>query len=144
MKARCEIQVCHQYKNSATLATRSEHLQYALVIKRRDPVGCQDVGHKFPALSQAKIKVQVGKAPMSSPDINYGSLSPLDEGPFHDINAQFVLNSGYLVFFMHCGFAMVRNEAASYGPPPPPPFPPSLQVPTACALHFSCELCYIE
>ncbi|KAK9862456.1 hypothetical protein WJX84_008932 [Apatococcus fuscideae] len=56
---------------------------------------------------QAKIKVQVGKAPMSSPDINYGSLSPLDEGPFHDINAQFVLNSGYLVFFMHCGFAMI-------------------------------------
>lgn len=50
----------------------------------------------------------------SSPDIDYGSLAALDEGPFHDLNAQFVLNSGYLVFFMHCGFAMVSTSYPTY------------------------------
>ncbi len=43
----------------------------------------------------------------TSPDIDYGSLLQLSGGPFQDLNASFVLNSGYLVFFMHCGFAMV-------------------------------------
>ena len=28
-------------------------------------------------------------------------------GPFQELNVQFVLSSAYLVFFMHCGFAMV-------------------------------------
>lgn len=28
-----------------------------------------------------------------------------------DINTQFLLQSAYLVFFMHCGFAMVRAVA---------------------------------
>ena len=45
----------------------------------------------------------------TSPDIDYGSLPQLTEGPFQDLNASFVLNSGYLVFFMHCGFAMVSH-----------------------------------
>lgn len=30
-------------------------------------------------------------------------------GPFAELNQEFVLASGYLVFFMHCGFAMVRQ-----------------------------------
>ena len=28
-------------------------------------------------------------------------------GPFQELNEQFLLSSAYLVFFMHCGFAMV-------------------------------------
>ena len=32
---------------------------------------------------------------------------------FSDINAAFTLNSAYLVFFMHCGFAMVSNYLQS-------------------------------
>lgn len=28
-------------------------------------------------------------------------------GPFIDTNTQYLLSSAYLVFFMHCGFAMV-------------------------------------
>ena len=45
---------------------------------------------------------------MSSPDLPFSSLATSTEGgPFEDLNAAFVLNSGYLVFFMHCGFAMV-------------------------------------
>ena len=45
---------------------------------------------------------------MSSPDLPFSSLTTSTEGgPFEDLNAAFVLNSGYLVFFMHCGFAMV-------------------------------------
>lgn len=36
-----------------------------------------------------------------------------------DINASFTLSSAYLVFFMHCGFAMVRTRAypLSFGLP---------------------------
>ena len=33
-------------------------------------------------------------------------------GPFGDINASFTLTSAYLVFFMHCGFAMVQAPFA--------------------------------
>lgn len=45
---------------------------------------------------------------MSSPDLPLSQLVPSTTGgPFEDLNAAFVLNSGYLVFFMHCGFAMV-------------------------------------
>lgn len=29
-------------------------------------------------------------------------------GPWIDINTNYLLTSAYLVFFMHCGFAMVR------------------------------------
>ena len=36
------------------------------------------------------------------------SITNATTGPYADINAAFTLNSGYLVFFMHCGFAMVR------------------------------------
>lgn len=31
----------------------------------------------------------------------------MTEGPYADVDVGFVLNSAYLVFFMHCGFAMV-------------------------------------
>ena len=31
-------------------------------------------------------------------------------GPYADVGVAFVLNSAYLVFFMHCGFAMVRAK----------------------------------
>lgn len=34
-------------------------------------------------------------------------------GPFQEINQEFVLASGYLVFFMHCGFAMVSQMSAA-------------------------------
>lgn len=34
-------------------------------------------------------------------------------GPFIDTNTQYLLSSAYLVFFMHCGFAMVRSPASS-------------------------------
>ena len=30
-----------------------------------------------------------------------------------DINTQFLLQSAYLVFFMHCGFAMVRASSTA-------------------------------
>ena len=31
-------------------------------------------------------------------------------GPFQELNESFLLGSAYLVFFMHCGFAMVRPK----------------------------------
>ena len=31
-------------------------------------------------------------------------------GPFQELNVSFVLSSAYLVFFMHCGFAMVSGK----------------------------------
>ena len=31
-------------------------------------------------------------------------------GPFQELNVSFVLSSAYLVFFMHCGFAMVSGN----------------------------------
>ena len=37
-------------------------------------------------------------------------------GPFQELNESFLLSSAYLVFFMHCGFAMVslnKDGAAS-------------------------------
>jgi hypothetical protein len=30
-------------------------------------------------------------------------------GPYIDTNTNYLLTSAYLVFFMHCGFAMVRS-----------------------------------
>lgn len=39
-------------------------------------------------------------------------------GPFIDTNTQYLLSSAYLVFFMHCGFAMVRSPAFSCFPAP--------------------------
>lgn len=35
-------------------------------------------------------------------------------GPFGDLNASFTLSSAYLVFFMHCGFAMVTPFAHAF------------------------------
>lgn len=34
-------------------------------------------------------------------------------GPFSEMNTQFLLSSAYLVFFMHCGFAMVSECVSS-------------------------------
>lgn len=32
----------------------------------------------------------------------------LSTGPYQDVTVNYVLQSAYMVFFMHCGFAMVR------------------------------------
>ncbi len=34
-------------------------------------------------------------------------------GPWIDINTNYLLTSAYLVFFMHCGFAMVSPSACT-------------------------------
>jgi hypothetical protein len=36
-----------------------------------------------------------------------GTIIALTAGPYQDVNAYFILTSATLVFFMHCGFAMV-------------------------------------
>ena len=33
-------------------------------------------------------------------------------GPYADVGVGFVLQSAYMVFFMHCGFAMVRHTTS--------------------------------
>ncbi len=51
---------------------------------------------------------------MSATDIQAGitnALPGLTASAALDINSSFLLQSGYLVFFMHCGFAMVRPAA---------------------------------
>lgn len=40
----------------------------------------------------------------------YSTSSTLP-GPFQELNESFLLGSAYLVFFMHCGFAMVSDSA---------------------------------
>lgn len=50
----------------------------------------------------------------TAPDIS-AALPGLAQSTALDINTSFLLQSGYLVFFMHCGFAMVRPAAAAVG-----------------------------
>lgn len=56
---------------------------------------------------------------MATPEaiLNLYEANPTTEliGPFTEINQEFVLASGYLVFFMHCGFAMVRQLSSAKG-----------------------------
>jgi hypothetical protein len=39
------------------------------------------------------------------------TVADLTSGPYSDVNTGFILASAYLVFFMHCGFAMVRQHS---------------------------------
>jgi hypothetical protein len=48
-----------------------------------------------------------GFTPDQSTFIN-DTVSQLTAGPYQDVTVNYVLTSAYLVFFMHCGFAMVR------------------------------------
>lgn len=74
----------------------------------------------------------------------YSTSSTLP-GPFQEINESFLLDSAYLVFFMHCGFAMVshsdmltRSAASRTQPGTPilqpryPDFPFFLQLSIGC------------
>lgn len=56
-------------------------------------------------------------------------------GPFQEINESFLLSSAYLVFFMHCGFAMVSvkgNWDALLQPTPCLQVCPSVQLSVGC------------
>lgn len=51
--------------------------------------------------------------PYSTPEELLGALystSSTLPGPFQELNESFLLSSAYLVFFMHCGFAMVSHS----------------------------------
>lgn len=56
------------------------------------------------------------------------SISNATTTQYADVNTGFVLNSAYMVFFMHCGFAMVSHLAPAHpslfqGPLSLPPLP---------------------
>ena len=52
----------------------------------------------------------------TAPDIAT-ALPGLAQSTALDINTSFLLQSGYLVFFMHCGFAMVCPAATAVARP---------------------------
>ncbi len=49
-----------------------------------------------------------GPSPVATEDFVTSAITDSTSGgPWIDINTQYLLASAYLVFFMHCGFAMV-------------------------------------
>ena len=44
---------------------------------------------------------------VSAPPVTADSVATQVAGVGHDVAVNYVLTSGYLVFFMHCGFAML-------------------------------------
>ncbi len=48
-------------------------------------------------------------SPFATEDFVTSAITDVSTGgPYIDTNTQYLLSSAYLVFFMHCGFAMVR------------------------------------
>ncbi len=73
----------------------------------------------------------------------YSTSSTLP-GPFQELNESFLLQSAYLVFFMHCGFAMVRGPTGRLkrcpGRSSLSPLSRSLIAVTAIVIEFCCSL----
>ena len=89
------------------------HSWLHLRLSRCSSPRCETVNVTFDPCASGRVRqpnTMSSSPPYSTPEEVLGALystSSTLPGPFQELNESFLLGSAYLVFFMHCGFAMV-------------------------------------